>query len=358
MNLAAIARHRMRAQRVWGPASKDANDALRWLTAVQAQELPYAKWSLGQRTKGATRAALDRAYDDGTILRTHILRPTWHFVAPQDLRWLMRLSGPRVNAGNARRYQELGLDAKTLTRTNDVIADALVGHHLTRRELAAVLARKRIDSEGQRMAYIMSRAELDSVVCSGAMNGKQQTYALFDERVPAKKGPSGEEALAELARRYFAARGPATLKDFVWWSGLATRDARSAIASVERDLETLVQNGRTYWFGEAVSPQRPNTRADLVQCYDEAIIAYTESRADVLAAAGRLSAPTSVEGFLHAILYDGRALGRWRVTSRRGGVSVETLIDRRLTAAQRRAVDEAIERYLVFMGTGTASRSS
>lgn len=348
----------MRAQRIWGPASKDANDALRWLTAAQAQELPYAKWSLGQRTKGATRAALDRAFDDGKILRTHILRPTWHFVAPQDLRWLMRLSGPRVNAGNARRYVELGLDAKTLRRTNDLIADAVSERHLTRRELAAVLARKRVDTDGQRMAYIMSRAELDSVVCSGAMNGKQQTYALFDDRVPAKKGPDGEAALAELARRYFTARGPATLKDFVWWSGLATRDARSAIASIERDLDSLVVDDRTYWFGEASSRQGPNPRADLVQCYDETIISYTESRKDVLAASGRLAAPLSVDGFMHAILFDARLLGRWRVATKRDGVKIETQIDRKLTAAQRKAVDEAIERYLAFMGTGSASRSS
>lgn len=353
MDLAAIARHRMRSQRVWGPASKDANDALRWLTAAQAQELPYAKWSLGQRTTGATRTALDRAFDDGKILRTHILRPTWHFVAPQDLRWLMRLSGPRVNAWNARRYRELGLDAKTLTRTNDVIADAIAERHLTRRELATVLARKRIDTDGQRMAYIMARAELDSVVCSGAMNGKQQTYALFDERVPAKKGPDGEAALAELARRYFTVRGPATLKDFVWWSGLATRDARTAISSVERDFETLVHDGRTYWFGEASSPQRPSAsaRADLVQCYDETIISYTESRKDVLAASGRLAVPLSVDGFMHAILYDGRLLGRWRVATRREGIAVETQIERRLTAAQREAVDEAIDRYRRFTGT-------
>ena len=348
----------MRAQRVWGPGSKDANEALRRLAAVQAQELPYAKWSLGQRTKGAMRADLDQDFDKGRILRTHILRPTWHFVAPQDLRWLMRLSGPRVNGGNARRYRELGLDAETLARTNDVIANALADRHMTRRELAAVLARKRIDTEGQRMAYIMARAELDSVVCSGAMSGKQQTYALFDERVPAKMGPDGEAALAELARRYFITRGPATLKDFVWWSGLATRDARSAIASVERDLESFERDGRTYWFGEASSPQGSGARADLVQCYDETIIAYTESRKDVLAASGRLAAPMSVEGFMHAILHDGRALGRWRVATKRDGVSVETLIDRRLTAAERKAVDEAIDRYRTFMGTGSASRSS
>ncbi len=341
----------MYAQGVWGTGAKDAQDALRRLTAAQAQEFPYAKWSLGQRTKDATYAAVGRAVDEGKVLRTHILRPTWHFVAPQDLRWLMRLSGPRVNAWNARRYRELGLDARSLSRTNDLIAAAVTERHLTRREIAAVLARRRVDTEGQRMAYIMMRAELDSVVCSGAVNGKQHTYALFDARVPAKRGPDGDEALAELARRYFTARGPATLKDFVWWSGLATRDARLAIASVERDLDTFDHGGRTYWFQDRGSrARRPVARADLVQCYDETIISYSESRRDVLAAWGRPALPVSVGGFMHAILYDGRLLGRWRAAHGRDGGTVETLIDRRLNKQEREAVDATIARYRRFIG--------
>jgi hypothetical protein len=148
------------------------------------------------------------------------------------------------------------------------------------------------------------------------------------------------------------------LEDFLWWSGLATAEARRAITSVERDLGKLVQDGRTYWFGEASSPQRGRARADLVQCYDETIISYTESRKDVLAASGRLAAPMSVDGFMHAILYDGRALGRWRAKPTRHGVAVEVLIDRATTPGQRKAVDGAIARYMDFMGSGSASRSS
>ena len=115
----------MKAQRLWGPEFTAPQDALRWLTAVQAQEFAYARWSLAQRTRRPDAGSVDRAFDEGRILRTHVLRPTWHFVAPQDLRWLIRLSGPRVNMVNARRYGELGLDAKTLARANDVIAGAL-----------------------------------------------------------------------------------------------------------------------------------------------------------------------------------------------------------------------------------------
>lgn len=339
----------MHAQRVWGSQPEKAPDALRWLTAVQAQEFPYAKWSLGQRTTREKRTTVDAAFDGGRILRTHILRPTWHFVAPQDLRWLMRLSGPRVNAGNTRRYRELELDAKLLTRTNDVIAKAVSERHLTRREIAAVLARRRVSTDGQRLAYILMRAELDSVVCSGAMSGKQHTYAPFDERVHSRKGPEGGEALAELARRYFTARGPATLKDFVWWSGLATRDARRGVEMAEPKLQRLVGDGRTYWYDEvSPRPKHPGPQADLVQCYDETIISYTESRRDVLAAAGRLAAPAGVGGFLHVILYDGQMLGRWRPIQARDGLTVATLIDRRLGEMERKALDAAIARYLRF----------
>src|SRR5439155_2269071 len=192
---ATIARARMRAQCLWSSDFKDPQKALTHLVAVQAQEFAYARWSLAQRSGDPASSVVQRAFDDGRILRTHILRPTWHFVAPRDLRWLMRLSGARVIAWNARRCRELGLDAKTLAKSNDVIAKAVEEQPLTRRALAAVLDQRKLSPDGQRMPYMLMRAELDMIVTSGPLEGKQHTYASFDSRVPAAREITRDQAL-------------------------------------------------------------------------------------------------------------------------------------------------------------------
>lgn len=349
MEAATIARMRMRAQRLWGPGSGSPQEALRWLTAVQAQEFRYARWSLAQRTRRPHAGKVDRALDEGEILRTHVLRPTWHFVAPDDLRWLIRLSGPRVNAVNARRYLELGLDARTLARTNDVIAAAVVGTQRTRRELGAILEDKGISTEGQRIAHILMRAELDAVICSGPLRGKQHTYAALDERVPPGPLRERDEALAELAERFFASRGPATLRDFAWWSGFAMGDARRALDAVRSRLEPCVVADRTYWHAPGLAGAAPGgPRVDLVQCYDESIISYTESRDVLKTPSVGFPIPRNIDGFVHVFLCDGRLVGHWRHRAGRGEAGVETRSARRLDRRERSALGEAVGRYRRF----------
>lgn len=339
----------MRAQRLWGSRFDEPQDAVRWLTAVQAQEHPYARWSVGQRTRRTTAAAFDRAFDEGRVLRTHVLRPTWHYVATADLGWLMRLSGPRVSAANATRYRQLGLDGNVLNKTNDIIAGAVAGGHLTRRELGAVLARKGISTDGQRLPHILMQAELDAVICSGAMQGKQHTYAAFDERVPDRSAPRGEEALAELAGRFFTTRGPATVRDFAWWSGLAMADARHGLEMVQSDLERLDVDERSYWFAERGTRSPAGTRVDLVQCYDEAIISYSQSRDVLQSRAASFAVPRALDGFTHVLLRDGRLLGHWRLTRTRQRAALETRVRSRLTADERIALTKAIERFSRFL---------
>ncbi len=206
-------------------------------------------WSIGQRSKGSRQDDVDRALIEGTIVRTHVLRPTWHFVARDDIRWLLALSGPRVQQGNAGRYRQLGLDARTLARAAKVIASALEGgNRLTRDELAAVLEQRKVDREGQRMPYFLMHCELEAVICSGGRKGKQQTYALFDEQVPVG-GPrfDREDAVVELVRRYLTSHGPATVKDLSWWSGLTMTDIRAALGSLEDDVGSDEIDGLTFW---------------------------------------------------------------------------------------------------------------
>lgn len=354
MDDAAIARMRMRAQRLWGPRFSAPQEALRWLTAAQAQEFAYARWSLAQRTRRPDAGSIDRAFDEGLVLRTHVLRPTWHFVAPQDLRWLIGLSGPRVNESNARRYRELGLDDKTLARATDAVAEAVAGRQLTRRELGAVLERRKIGTQGQRLPHILMRAELDGRICSGAVRGNQHTYAAFDERVPAGPVLDRNEALAELARRFFAARGPATLRDFAWWSGLAMRDARTALDSVRTELEQRVVSDRTFWLLDAADARGHGPRIDPVQCYDESIISYTQSRDVLQTRSVTFPVPRNLDGFVHVLLCDGRLLGHWRHGRRRGDAAIETRVGRRLNAPEQRALADAVRRYEAFLADAEA----
>jgi hypothetical protein len=343
-----IAGQRLAGLLLRGPEPGGPAAAVGHLTALQAQEHGYARWSVAQRTAGSPAAPeIDSAFDSGRILRTHVLRPTWHYVSPADLGWLMRLSGPRVNAGNARRYGELGLDGPTLARADQVIASAVQPRPQTRRELAAALEAGGISAEGQRIAYMLMHAELTAVICSGPMRGKQHTYAPFGQRVPGRAGPEGDEALAELAWRYFSTRGPATLADFTWWSGLRAADTRRGLEIARPRLSCHDDGRRRYWFADRGFP-RPARRADLVQCFDELIISYSLTRDVLCTDSVTFPVPRHIDGFSHVLVLDGRLLGHWRQRPGRGGLQVETRAGRPLDAAERAAVNDAAERYLRF----------
>jgi hypothetical protein len=343
-----IARRRLRGLLLRGAGPATPEDVVGHLTAMQAQEHAYARWSVAQRTAGSpSGSAVDAALEAGRILRTHVLRPTWHYVAANDLRWLIGLSGPRVDAANARRHQELGLDAPTLNRSNDVIAQAVADGARTRRELGAILERHGISVAGQRIAYLLMHAELTAVICSGGMRGTQHTYAAFDQRVPAGRGFEGDEALAELAWRYFSTRGPATLTDFSWWAGLRAPEARRGLQMVQSRLASHEADGRTYWLADR-GTHRGGSRIDLVQCYDEVIISYNQSRDVLHTPSASFPVPRHLDGFQHVLLLDGRLLGHWRARTDRDGVRIETRTSGELDGQTQIALGHAIGRYQRF----------
>src|SRR6266702_3694762 len=224
-----IAHQRLHNQLITQQTFEKAGDVVKWLGAVQAQDYAAAKWALGLRMQNST---------DEIILRTHVMRPTWHFVLPADIRWMLALTAPRVLATIAYYDRTLGLDDTVFTHTNTVLAKALQGgKQLTRDELASVLQQAGIATDNlQRTGHVLMHAELDGIICSGARRGKQFTYALLDERTPQARTLDRGEALAEFARRYFTSRGPATLQDFVWWSGLTVADARTGLEMVTSQL--------------------------------------------------------------------------------------------------------------------------
>lgn len=343
---------RLVQQHLVAPERTDPSDIVALLGAVQAQEWAGAKWALGQRLRGATDATIERAYDDGAILRTHVLRPTWHFVTPADVRWLLALTGPRIHAGSRGRYRQLELDEEVFRRSHAAMTRALRdGHFLTRAEIARALADAGIHTAmPQRLAYILMHAEVHGLICSGPRRGKQFTWALLDERAPPAPARDRDEALADLVRRYITTRGPATPHDCAWWSGLTLADVRRALHDDRGDLEHETVDGRTLWFSPSTrSVDVPRPTAHLLPCYDEYFIGLRDRSAMLDPAT--LAAVSARPDVLIAnlVLLDGRAAGVWKRTLTRNAVSIELKPLGRLTAAERGAVVAAMRAYAAYL---------
>jgi hypothetical protein len=330
------------------PVFETPAEVVRWYGAVQAQEYLDTKWSLHQRMKGGTHEMIEQAFNEGLILRTHVMRPTWHFVAPEDLRWLLMLTGPRVQAINRHYNRQTELDEGLLAKGAETMAQALQGgNFLTRPELAKILAEKAgLVASGMRLSYLVMNAELEGVICSGPRRGKQFTYALLEERVPAAPTLTREEALAELVRRYFTSHGPATVQDFAWWSGLTVADGKAGLAMNEGVLLEEVMDGRSYWLAAATPADLPfpSPSAHLLATYDEYTVAYKDRSAlRDLAYADKADKST----FWWAYLLDGRIVGMWRREFKKEGIVIESDL-RPLSEAERAAIEAATVRYGEF----------
>ena len=361
VNLRDVARLRLRNQRVSGAHCKSAEEVVGWLGCVQSQEYPVAKWSLSQRASGFADADVDALVAQGRILRTHILRPTWHFVLPADIRWMLRLTGPRIARFLRSQLVMRAVSDEVIDSGVDVIRAALTGgRRLSRRDLVKVLIESGAVSDQTWTIPIFIRAELDLVIASGGLVGKQQTYALLDEITPPNDadGPADfnrDWALGELTRRYFTSHGPATIADFTWWSSLTAADTKRGLEVNGVGLESIDVEGATYWWagdagGGSIAAPRPSPEVHLMQGYDEYIVAYRPPRTpinvDGLIPPSAMSRPP----YLHALIVDTQGVGWWRRTSARAGYTIDIRLARPLSAAENRALDEEAARYAEFVG--------
>ena len=352
-----IVRRRLRAQRLSGAACRRPEDVVGLLGAVQAQDYGPAKWSIGTRVEDCADSLVELAFDSGAILRTHVVRPTWHFVLPEDIRWLLAATAPRIKARDARRYAQLGLDTETLRQSGRVLVAALRGSGpLTRAEAASVLTAAGIDVEGQRLPYLLMHAELDCLICSGPRRGSRHTYVLLEERAPQALDLPREEALAELARRYFSSHGPATAKDFAGWASLTLAEARAAIDAAGASLTAEELDGLRLWSAAEGpgSPSDPAGDSDrplvhLVQGYDELIMGYSETKA-LLAAPGSAWTPATPPVSSLVVLRDGRVAGFWRRAVKKDRVLVQTSLLDTWDAPSRAELAAEAERFAAFLG--------
>ena len=349
IGVTSIPVQRLHNQAITDTRFRRAVDVVDWLGAVQAQEYPFARWGLALRmTDGITDRVIEKACDDGRILRTHVMRPTWHFVTPAAIRWMLELTAPAVHRRMAPYMRRLELDKPLCVRATTLVERALGdGQHLTRQELAARLKRHRIVAAGIRLALLTMYAELEGVICSGPRRGKTATYALVAERAPNAKRLPRDEALAELGRRFFRSHGPATVRDFVWWSGLNTADAKRTLEMNRATRQTA--GGLPYWTigraGDTVARARGGC---LLPIYDEYLVAYRD-RAVVphgpAAVPARLPVP-----FQHAVVIDGQIAGTWRTARKESAMAIQVCPLRTLTAGERRGLGRAAARYARFLG--------
>jgi hypothetical protein len=349
MNTTEILTQRLFGQRLAGTPFEQPEDVVRWLGCVQSQDPIGARWSIGQRVAGCTDADIALALDEGRVLRTHILRPTWHYVMPEDILWTLQVTAPRVHAINASIYRQTELDDALFARSHALFTAALQGgKQLTRAELGTVLAEGGIIAEKLRLGCMVMQAELEGLICSGAVRGKQQTYALLAERAPDAQLLDPDEALARLALRYFTGHGPATVHDFAWWASLSLTLARRGLEVVKADLQLIEHDGQQFWCSaEAQAAESLPLTAWLLPEYDEAIwyrsLAFpdTERTRDTSSWGDRFARP---------IIIGTRRVGLWRRTIARSSIAFDALLFAPLNATEQAAFDVAIERYSAYMG--------
>lgn len=328
-----------------------------WCGAMQAQDYPMAKWAIGLRLPGATEEQIEQAIVGGRIIRTHLMRPTWHFVAAEDVRWLLALTAPQIRSTSGAMLRQLELDRKTFDRSNETIAKALQGgNHLTRAELMLELERTGIKTDDFGSTYLMFSAELGALVCNGIKRGKKQTYALLDERVPPTAILSREEAIGELTKRYFTSHAPATLKDFIWWSGLRAADARKGLEMNRSMLVSEEIDGQTYYLPDSlIKPQDDPASLHLLPAFDEFMVSYKD-RTAALDAHLTKEAITGNGIFKPVVVVNGKIAGIWRRSYKKDSITVEKTLFGELSDFDHEAFHSKARAYGDYEGKSVQIR--
>ena len=350
MTFEEIPLHRLVNQKIASSTFNEPEEVVSYMAAMQAQEYAMAKWAIALRLPHATETAIEKAINEGKILRTHVLRPTWHFVSPTDIKWILKLSAPRVHAQNAFMYRQTGTDSKLFNKTTAIIIKALEGgKQLTRNAINELFKQQNIIADGVQLGIFMMYAELEGIICSGARQGKQFTYALIDDVAPQAIMLDEEEALATLTQRYFASRGPATLNDYATWSGLTVTTAKKGYEMVKAQFETASIDGKEYIFSpQEIVPNRALQTSFLMPDYDEYGIAYKD-RAAVL---NRAKEQPNSQSFIfnRMIVLNGQIVGSWHRTIKGQDLILQTTPFKPLSKKEQQEVKQMAHRFGKFLG--------
>ena len=355
MNSDKLVQLRLSNHHVSDEKFKTAKEIVTWMGAIQAQDYNMAKWAVGIRLSGSTGRIVEESIDKGDVIRTHLLRPTWHLVSADDIYWMLELTAPHIKASMRSRNKQLGLTDEIFAKCNDILESALSGgRYLTRGELevelAGEIANVKTTTEGSRLSHILMQAELDGIICNGPRRGKKITYALLSERVPETEPISRAEAVLKLVSRYFTSHGPATLQDFAWWSGLSVTEARPALESLGADFVCEKAGSHTYWFPK--TGQEPGSIEGslyLLPAFDELIISYRD-RSAFLPSDDHSKAISNNGMFKPVILVNGKVAGIWKRTVKKDRVIIEPQFFQSPDEDAIKMFESAAVRYGDFLG--------
>ena len=342
---------RLKNQQVTEPGFKTAGELVSWMGAMQAQDFSMAKWAVGLRVVGSTEKSINDAINRGEIIRTHALRPTWHFVSPNDIHWMLDLSAHRIKAAMRTMDKRFGLDDAVFRKTNAIIAEALSQQpDLSREAIIEKLVANRIPTSENRVSHILVRAEMERIICSGKSQGTRQTYALLAERAPKTSALNRDEALAKLALTYFKSHGPATLQDFNWWSGLTAGEAKHALEMVKHNFVSETSDDKTYWFTDGIAgTQNDEPRTFMLPAYDEFIISYRD-RTAALISENHSKAVSNNGVFRPVIVTRGKVTGTWRRTLKNKSTILETDFFLPATQPEPEMIAKAFQPFIRFTG--------
>ena len=337
MKSSDIINQRLRNQGLVNSIWKSPQEVVKALGAIQSQDYKGAKWAIGLRLPNSTDIDIEKAMTDGKIIRTHVLRPTWHFVAPEDIRWMLKLTAPRVKKTLASYYHKLNLNESTLQKAQQVLQKSMKGKQLIRSELRAALEKEGINIKDLRFGFILAHAELDGLICSAGRRGKQHTYVLLDERVPITKAVTPKNPLLELVTRYFTTHGPATVQDFTWWAWVKTADVKKALQ--DSNLKSAEIDGKTYWFSH-IHVEKQRESMHLLPNYDE-YISYKDRSHYFEQAISKNSLIN------HFIIQNGKMIGAWKHPA---GKDVKMSLFKSLSSSENQALSYQLKRYIDFRG--------
>jgi DNA glycosylase AlkZ-like len=353
MKQSEIAQLRLVSQQLVESDYSTPKEIVSWMGAIQAQDYPMAKWAIGARLPGLTDLVVENVIAHANIIRTHLLRPTWHFVAAEDVYWMIDLTAPQIKASQSSREQQLGITEELFTKSNITIEKALSkGEHLTREELISSLHQAGIATDQNRASHLFARAELEKIICSGASRGSKTTYALLSERVTKPAEITRDEALEKLARRYFTSRSPATLHDFTWWSGLPAWEASKALELVKSEFDHILVDEQIYWLLHGLNHTTiGHDEAHLLPPFDEFIISYSDRGASIPTTLEQHMKQISDRGvFRPIIVVDGQVVGIWKRSMQNESVRIEIQPFTDLIDAIKEKITKIASRYGSFLG--------
>ncbi len=351
MNLKELLSTRLHNQQISSKLFSDPGEVVKWMGGMQAQDYAGSKWSIALRLNGTTESEIEDSIANKSIVRTWAMRGTLHFLHPSDIRWILDLLRPRLNNLYISNLRNLGLDQKTLSKGTKILVSALGdGNQLTRNEIRLLLQKKGLQTNENRLGFVLLRAATDGLICFGPRKEKEFTFTLLDKWLPMTKSLQPEEAMRELTVRYFTSHGPASIQDYGWWSGFPLSEIKRIVESLKHILQEVKFEGQSYWMRGNLGATTPLSGTFLLPGFDEYIVAYKDRSTiiDSKYLKQIVSTPNGI--FAPTVISNGKVIGVWKrkLTKKKVELEITQLLP--YSDAKKKAITKTARDYGRFIG--------